>query len=66
MLQRVILAACVGVFTALIILLIGVILVAIKVPIATSIGDFISQWCWVFGLIAGIWFFFTGRTSLSL
>jgi len=66
MMTRLVLAACVGVFTALIILLIGVILVAIKVPIATSVGDFLEQWCWVFGLIAGIWFFFTGRTSLSL
>jgi hypothetical protein len=66
MLQRVILAACVGIVTALVILLIGIVLVAIKVPIATSVGNFLEQWCWVFGLIAAVWFFFTGRTSLSL
>jgi hypothetical protein len=66
MVTRIVLACVVGIATALVILLIGLVLVAIKVPIATTVGGFLETWCWVFGLLAAIWFFFTGRTTLGL
>lgn len=66
MIGRIVLSICVGAVTALLILLLGLVLVAVHVAIATTIGSFLEQWCWVFGFIAAAWFFFTGKTSLSL
>lgn len=66
MIARIVLSVVVAVATALVVLLLGLVLVAIHVPIAETVGGFLEQWCWVFGVLAGLWFFFTGRTSLSL
>jgi uncharacterized membrane protein YdcZ (DUF606 family) len=64
MLTRIVLAICFGVFVALIVLLVGVICVATKIPILHDVGSFAETWCWVFGLLGAVVFFFTGRTSL--
>ena len=68
MISRIVLAIVVGVVTALVVLLLGLILVAMggSVPVLETIGAFAEKFCWVFGLLAGLWFFFTGRTSLRL
>ena len=60
MIQRLILAVVVAIAVGLVCLLIGLVLVAIGVPIAVTIGGFFKDWCWVIGLLAGIWHFFSG------
>lgn len=66
MVSRIVLAIVVGVVVALGILLLGLVLVAMgaSVPVLVTIGGFAEKFCWVFGLLAGLWFFFSGRTSL--
>ena len=66
LLSRLVLAVIVAVVVGLVCILLGTILATLKVPIAVTIGDFLATWGWVIGVLAGLWFFFTGRTSLSL
>jgi hypothetical protein len=64
MISRLVLAVVV----ALVFLLLGLIMISMggAVPILVTIGAFFEKFCWVLGLLAGLWFFFSGRTSLSL
>lgn len=64
MIARLVLAVCVAVVTGLLCILLGGILGSLNVPIADTVGSFLVRYGWVFGIIAGLWFFFTGRTSL--
>jgi hypothetical protein len=64
MLGRVVLAVVVAVVVGLACMLLGAILTSLAVPIAVTIGAFLVQWGWVLGVLAGLWFFFSGRTSL--
>jgi hypothetical protein len=68
MLSRLVLAVVVAVIVALVFLLLGLIMISMggAVPILVTIGAFFEKFCWVLGLLAGLWFFFSGRTSLSL
>ena len=58
MIGRIVVAIAVGVLTALVILLIGLVCVAVDVPILKTVGKFLEQWCWVFGVIAAVLSFF--------
>jgi uncharacterized membrane protein YvlD (DUF360 family) len=62
MISRLVLAVVVAVVVGLVCILLGTILVTLKVPIAVTIGDFLAAWGWVIGVLAGLWFFFTGGT----
>lgn len=59
MLSRIALAVVVGVITALVVALIGYILVEVGL---VSIGGFVKGISALVGLLAGVWFFFTGQT----
>jgi hypothetical protein len=62
MLARLVLAVVVAVVVGLACILLGTILATLKVPIAVTVGDFLAAWGWVLGVLAGLWFFFTGGT----
>lgn len=55
----VIIAVVVGiVLTALL----GPVLIGLKVPIATEVGQFFVSWGFVLGVVAGLWYYFKGGT----
>ena len=60
MIAKLILSVVVAVVVGLVCLLLGSILASLSVPIATTIGDFLARWAWVIGILAGLWYFFTG------
>lgn len=65
MLKRIILSVIVGIAVALVCLLLGALLITIKVDFAVAIGEFLNQYAGVIGLLAGIWYYFTGQTLLK-
>jgi hypothetical protein len=62
MVQRVIIAVLVAVIVALVLPLLGSILIDLKADIAVTIGQFLKGNATVIGLIAGLWYFFTGQS----
>lgn len=62
MLSRIILSVIVAIAVTLGCFLLGAILVALKVDIAVTVGDFLKNYGGVIGVLAGLWFFFTGNT----
>lgn len=63
MIGRIVVAGVYGVLTALLLLLLGLVLVALGIPVLHTIGRFLEEWCWVFGLLAALLAFF-GSWSL--
>lgn len=64
MLSRIVLAVVVAVVVTLGCLLVGGILDALTVQIAITIGNFLKNYSAVIGVLAGLWFFFSGKTTL--
>ncbi len=62
MLTRLIQAVLVAVVFGLVCILLGGILITLKVPIAVTVGGFLTEWGWVLGVVAGLWFYFGGGT----
>lgn len=60
MLRRIVIAAVVGAFAFLICILFGMLLGATGIPIATTIGAFLTQWAGAIAILVAIWHFFTG------
>lgn len=60
MLSKLILAVVVAVVVTLACILLGAILVALKVEIAITVGQFLKTYSAVFGVLAGLWYFFVG------
>ena len=61
MIGRIVLAVIVAVVVGLVLAaLLGPLLVTIHVPIAVTIGGFFEDWGWVLGILAGLWYFFSG------
>ena len=63
MLKQLVLAVVVGVITALVVALVGVILVEVGV---VQIGNFVKGAATIVGILAAVWYFFTNRTPTSL
>ncbi len=61
MLSKIILAVIVAVVVTLACVLLGGILITLTVSIAVTIGSFLKDYAGVLGVLAGLWFFFTGR-----
>lgn len=59
MLKRLILAILVGIATALVVYLIGVVLALL--PVVAPLGVVLQGLAWIFGIVAGVWFFLTGE-----
>ncbi len=64
MLNRLIVAVVIAAIVGLACLLLGTVLVALGIPIATAVGAFLERWGWVIGVLAGLYSFATGRTVL--
>ena len=64
MLQKLILAVVVAVIVTLACVLLGAILVTLNVGIAVTIGNFLKSYSAVLGVLAGLWFFFSGGNLL--
>jgi uncharacterized membrane protein len=60
MLNKLGLAVVVSVVVTLACILLGAILIALKVEIAVTVGDFLKQYAAVIGVLAGLWQFFSG------
>lgn len=67
MIGRIVLAVVVAVVVGLVLVsLLGPILVSLAVPIAVTVGEFFIKWGWALGVLAGLWFFFSGTTWASI
>lgn len=64
MLSKLVLAVVVAVVVTLGCVLLGAILATLQVSVAVTIGHFLSQYSAVLGVLAGIAWYFSGRTSL--
>lgn len=64
MVSRLVIAVVVGVLVTLGCILLGLILAALNVEIAVTVGHFLTTWAPVFGVLAGLVQFFTGRFHL--
>ena len=62
MITRLILAVVVAVVVFLVCSLLGIVLGSLNVPIAETIGRFLRSWATVIGVLAGLWWYFTGGT----
>ena len=63
MIKRVIMSILVGVITALIVFVIGALISVI--PVIAPVGEVLKWLAPVFGLVAGIWYFLSGRTLVD-
>jgi uncharacterized membrane protein YvlD (DUF360 family) len=60
---RLVLAVVVAVIVGLLLAyLLGPILVSLAIPIAVVVGEFFVKWGFALGVLAGIWYFFSGST----
>lgn len=66
MLSRLVLAVVVAVVVTLACALLGAILSSLDVTIAVTIGGWLKQYDAVLGILAGLYWFFSGRTTLSV
>jgi hypothetical protein len=58
---RIVLAVVVAVVVGIVLVgLLGPVLVTVKVPIAVTVGRFFESWGFVIGVLAGLWFYFSG------
>lgn len=62
MISRLILAVVVAVLVTLACVLLGNILADLTVKIAVTIGDWLKTYGSVLGILAGLWYFFSGNT----
>lgn len=60
MLSLLVMAVIVACVVGLIAILAGKILSSVGIPIAATVGGFLEQYCWVIGVLAGLWYFFSG------
>lgn len=64
MIGRIFLSLVVAVAVTLVCILLGNILASLQVAVAVTVGQFLTQYSAVIGVLAGVWFYFSGRTSL--
>lgn len=62
--NRIGLAIVIGVVTFLLCLLLGVVFVALGVPVLTQVGKFLQQWAPVIGVLGGLLSYFTGWSPI--
>lgn len=60
MIRKIILSVIIAAGTTLGCMLLGAILSSMGIPIASTIGDFMSQWSYAIGVLVGLWWFFAG------
>lgn len=62
MISRLVLAVVVAVVVTLGCVLLGGILAGLSVAVAVTIGHFLDSYSAVIGILAGLWYFFSGST----
>lgn len=62
MLNRIILSVLVAVIVILGCILVGSVLIALDVDVAETIGGFLKTYSGVIGVLAGLWYFFAGKS----
>lgn len=62
MLNRVVLAVVVGIVVTLVCVLVGALLITLNIDLAVTVGTFLKQWSGVIGVLAALWYFFSGTT----
>jgi site-specific recombinase len=63
LLGRIVLAVVVAIVVGLVCMaLLGPLLVAMHVPPAVVLGNFLVTYGWTLGILAGLWYFFSGTT----
>jgi hypothetical protein len=62
MLSRIILSVVVAVVVTLVCVLVGSLLITVAVPVAVTVGGFLHTWAGAIGVLAGLWWFFSGAT----
>ncbi len=65
MIRRVVLAVVVGVAVTLACYLLGALLTALHVELATVVGGFLTRWGGVLGFLAALWWFFMGHARYA-
>ena len=60
MISKLVLAVVVAVVVTLGCMLIGAILATLGIAIAVTVGNFLSTYAAAFGVLAGLWYFFSG------
>jgi len=60
LLARIALAVVVAIAVGLACILLGGILGSLGVPPAETVGHFLTAYGWVIGILAGLWYFFSG------
>lgn len=65
MIRKLVLAVVVAVVVTLLCVLLGSLLAALQVEVAVVVGGFLKTYSAVLGILAGIWYYFTGG-SLTL
>jgi hypothetical protein len=65
MLSRVVLAVVVAVVVTLACTLLGGILMTLEVSVAVAVGSFLREFSGVLGVLAGLWYFFSGYTRFA-
>ena len=66
LIARLVLAVVIGVIVYLLCLLFGPLVADLKVSFAQTIGGWLTSYAGVLGLLAALWYFFTGLSGLSL
>ena len=62
MLTRLILAVIVGIVTFIVLYVVGALLATVDVTWVSTLGSLLKQFSSLLGLIAGVWYYFTGQT----
>lgn len=62
MLSRIVLAVIVGVVVTLLCVLVGGLLITMPVSWAAAVGAFLKEFSGLLGLLAALWYFFSGTT----
>ena len=61
-LQRIIVAVLIGAGVWLACVFGGTLLASIGIPVLSTLGELLAGYAVVIGALAGLWYFFTGRT----
>ncbi len=66
MVGRIALAAVIGIVTWLLCVLVGGLLLLVKLDGVVQVGHFLQIYGPLLGVLAGVWYFFSGKTWLHL
>jgi hypothetical protein len=66
MIGRIVHAVVIGALVGLGCLLLGMVLSSLNIPPVETVGDFLTQWCWVIGILVGLLTFFKGGPTVTL